>query len=259
LPSGCSAGFETNVIQQLHTHFLPDLVSPPDLKGKTVVVVDVLRATTTIAHALAAGAVAVIPCLEIEEARQIADEQGRGAVLGGERRGLQIEGFDLGNSPSEYTPQTVGGKCVVFTTTNGTRAMRHCSEAARILLGAFVNLSALCDQIIEQAEVAIVCAGTAGEITREDALFAGAVARNVRSAYPHAAMNDQSMIAMEAWSRLAEEMADGTPLHESLRSSIGGQNLLEIGLERDVEIAAAIDQLELVPELDLETGRIRES
>ena len=116
----------------LAAHFLPDLVTPEELAGGTVVVIDVLRASTVICHALAAGARAVIPMLEV--ARSPADRRrawpAGQAMLGGEREGLPIAGFDLGNSPAEYRPDTVGGRTIVFTTTNGTRAMNRCRRPA---------------------------------------------------------------------------------------------------------------------------------
>src|SRR5438132_10850132 len=107
-----------------------------------VVVIDVLRAAPTIFQALAAGATEVVPCLEVEEAKKIAVQIARSAILGGERGGKQIPDFDLGNSPAEYTPERVAGKTVVFTTTNGTRAMLRCEAARRVLIAAFTNLSA---------------------------------------------------------------------------------------------------------------------
>src|ERR1041384_8191351 len=105
----------------INVHLLPILVEPHELAGKLVVVIDVLRATTMIIHALAAGAKAVIPFLEVAGARELAERLPGQAVLGGERGGNRIAGFDLGNSPLEYTPAAVGGKTLVFTTTNGTR------------------------------------------------------------------------------------------------------------------------------------------
>src|SRR5579862_6055151 len=134
----------------LHVHLLPALVEPEELAASTVVVIDVLRASTTINQALAEGATEVIPCLEVEEARRIAAGLPSGlTVLGGEREGLRIPDFDLGNSPGEYRPDTVAGKTVVFTTTNGTRAMIACRAASRVLVGAFVNWSAVCKMLPE--------------------------------------------------------------------------------------------------------------
>src|SRR5438874_11853400 len=127
--------------RQIDVYLLPALVEPAELAGKTVVVIDVLRATTTIITALANGATQVIPCLEIDEARKAAADFGSPAILGGERGGRPIAGFDLGNSPAEYSREQVAGKTVVFTTTNGTRALLRCKAARRVLLGAFISFS----------------------------------------------------------------------------------------------------------------------
>jgi 2-phosphosulfolactate phosphatase len=129
------------MLTSLAVHFLPALVAPEELAAGDAVMIDVLRASTTITQALVSGATAVIPRAEVEEARKTAGELPAGtAVLGGERGGLPIQGFDVGNSPSEYTPAAVRGKSVVFTTTNGTLALVQCRAAARVLVGSFVNL-----------------------------------------------------------------------------------------------------------------------
>jgi hypothetical protein len=128
----------------IDVYLLPTLVErPQELAGKAVVVIDVLRATTTIIHALAAGAAEVTVCQEVDEALRLAASRPQRAVLGGERGGLPIAGFDLGNSPTAYSRERVAGREVIFTTTNGTRAMARCSAARRILIGAFVNFSAM--------------------------------------------------------------------------------------------------------------------
>src|SRR5437868_6038312 len=120
---------------RLSVHFLPALADPEELRDATAVVIDLLRASTTICYALAAGAREVIPCLEVDDARRTAaDLAASPPVLGGERKGIRIEGFDLGNSPDEYRPDTVGGRTVVFTTTNGTAAMQRCRPARRVLI-----------------------------------------------------------------------------------------------------------------------------
>src|SRR5215218_3513126 len=113
----------------LRVHKLPQAVDREELVGSTVVVVDLLRATSTICQALAAGATEVVPFLEVSQALEAAEKHGRrDIVLGGERGGKRIDGFDLGNSPAEYTPATVGGRRVFFTTTNGTRALDHARQ-----------------------------------------------------------------------------------------------------------------------------------
>src|SRR5262245_33149102 len=149
--------------RRLDVHLLPALVEPQQLGGQIVAVIDVLRATTTIIHALAAGANGVVPCLEVEDALHIAAGEVSGrAVLGGERGGLPIPGFDLGNSPREYTRDRVGGTSVIFTTTNGTRALLRCKAARRVVIGAFANLSALCRELDNHAAISLLCAGTNG-------------------------------------------------------------------------------------------------
>ena len=241
----------------VNVHLLPDLVEPDALTGRAAVVIDVLRATTTIAAALAAGADCVVPCLTVEEALRRREESGADVVLGGERGGVKIESFDLGNSPSEYTPTAVAGKTILFTTTNGTRALRRVERAGRVLLAAPVNLSAVCARLRDEPGVEIVCAGTNGQITAEDTLLAGAIASRLAADSPGAELNDQARLSVLAWQSLhAGQAAGAQPLPAALRDSLGGRNLLDIGLERDVEFAAQIDTLEIVPELNLDTGRI---
>ena len=250
--------------RHIDVYLLPALVEPEQMAGKTVVVVDILRATTTIIHALAAGATRVLPCLEIAEARQIAGQFAGNAVLGGERQGGKISGFDLGNSPLEYTAAAVGGKTVVFTTTNGTRALNRCRQARRVLIGAFLNLSAVCRELADADQVVLLCSGTDGAVTREDTLFAGAVVSDLASASggrepPESAdstiLNDQAEIARDAWQSAAADFS-ADPLSRTLRATRGGRNLIGIGQENDIDLAAQIDKFDFVPELDLTTWRI---
>jgi 2-phosphosulfolactate phosphatase len=240
--------------RQIDVYLLPALVEPADLTGKTVVVIDVLRATTTIIQALASGATQVVPCLEVDEARRSAGQLGRGALLGGERGGEQIPGFDLGNSPAEYSRERVGGKTVVLTTTNGTRAMLRCKSARRVLIGAFVNFSAVCRELADEPEIALLCAGTDGHVTREDTLLAGAIVDDLARGKT-SRLNDQAEIAADAWQTAVRLLTD-RPLGITLRDSRGGRNLIEIGQENDIDLAAQIDKFDSVPELDLASWRI---
>lgn len=242
----------------LNVHLLPALVTPEELAGRTVVVIDVLRATTTIIHALAAGAKEVVPLLEVEEARQLAAKLPGTALLGGERTGQRIVGFDLGNSPTEYTPAVMGGKTLIFTTTNGTKAMQRCGQARRILIAGFVNFSALCRELAGEEGVEIVCAGTDGHVTREDTLLAGAIVDDWRTSHSDAPLcNDQAEIAADAWRTCAGILSGRDPLAAALRDSRGGRNLIEIGQENDIDLAAQIDRFDIVPELDIASWRIR--
>ena len=246
----------------LDVYLLPSLVEPDKLSGRLAVVIDVLRATTTIVHALASGAAGVLICQEVDEARKLAASSPN-AVLAGERGGLPIAGFHLGNSPLEYSPAAVGGKTVIFTTTNGTRAMARCAEAHRVLLAAFVNFSAICRELTAELSrpgssgAALICAGTDGEVTREDTLLAGAMVDDLAS---HddlmLSLNDQAEIAVDAWHACRLDLGGHDPLGRALRQSRGGRNLIEIGLENDIAIAAEIDRFDLVPVLDLATWRV---
>ena len=172
---------------RVFVHLLPKLIPPGSLRGGVAVVVDVLRATTVMVQALAAGCEAIIPCGEIDEAKEVAAGLPPGtALLAGERRGLPIPGFDLGNSPGEFTPEVCREKTLVMTTTNGTRAILASLEAERVYIASFTNLRATSDEISVQFlkkdhghAVHIVCAGTEGHISLEDSLLAGALTSQI--------------------------------------------------------------------------------
>src|SRR5262245_56943701 len=154
----------------ISVHLLPGLFEPADVRGGVAVVIDLLRATSTIIHALAAGATSVLPCGEVDEPRRLAAPSPAGLVLsGGHRPVLKIPGFDLGSSPGEYTRDVAGGKPLIFTTTSGTRALSRAKVARRVLIGALVNLGAVVELLAEETgPVHLVCAGTEGRITLED-------------------------------------------------------------------------------------------
>ncbi len=251
--------------QQLRVHHLPKNVDERELASSTVVVLDILRATTTICQALAAGAIDVVPLLEVDEARaaaKVARESGNNVILGGERSGGRIAGFDLGNSPCEYTSEAAGERRVIITTTNGTRALHHARLARRVLVGAFVNLSAVVASVQGEPRVDILCAGTDGGPTREDILAAGALVSRLASSRGESwDVDDSANAARREWENVSNRAAAaGRPIVEQLalelRDTPGGRNLLGIGLERDLVDCAQIDRLDIVPELDVREWRI---
>jgi 2-phosphosulfolactate phosphatase len=258
---------DNHMIQQrLNVHFLPQEVKEQDLAGSTVIVVDLLRATTTICCAIAAGASEVVPFRTIEETLAAAEKAGRDrVVLGGERSGGRIDGFDLGNSPSEYTPQAVGGRPVYITTTNGTRALHHARYARRVIVGTCLNLSAVVASIKDEARVDVLCAGTNGVETDEDILAAGGLVHELcylDGAVATESITEAAAMAGAKWSLLkAKAQVAGRTLSEqlaiSLRDTQGGRNLLGIGLDQDLVDCARIDRLSIVPELDVRAWRIR--
>jgi 2-phosphosulfolactate phosphatase len=244
------------VPQTVHAYVKAELVRPEDLAGGLAVVIDVLRASTTICAALAAGAREVAPCLEISEATALAERMGPTAcVAGGERAGRRVEGLTLGNSPSEYTPATVAGKTVALSTTNGTRVVLWARHAERVFVGAIANVSALCRVLrADGRDVHLICAGVRGAVAMEDCIGAGAIAAQLIERGSQPSTDDQAVM----FSRLftAAQLAGRGSLAPTMRTSLGGRNLVEIGLEADIETCAQPDAFGAVPELDRTRNRI---
>ncbi len=252
--------------QLLNVYSLPSLTSPEEITGGVAVVIDVLRASTTIIHALEAGAAQIQPCLQVEDARAEASRLPEGQfLLGGERKGLRIEGFDLGNSPDEYTPEVVSGKTIVFTTTNGTQAMGQCRLATKAYIAAFVNVSAICQKLTGEEQIHIVCAGTKGQIGNDDILLAGMIVERLeKQGGMMYTLNAQAITARETWLAtfalpyaLGAEPLEPELLAKQLRKTPGGRNLVAVGLEKDILTASQIDRFSLVPQMDPSTMRIR--
>jgi 2-phosphosulfolactate phosphatase len=250
----------------LSVYALPKLVDPAELVGGTAVVIDVLRATTTIVYSLDAGAEQIVPCLEIADALAAADEFPPGEVLlGGERGGLPIDGFDLGSSPDEYTPERVEGKTIVFTTTNGTRAMHHARAADEVLLAAFVNAGAIARRLVDREHIHILCSGSGGKMGDDDILLAGLLVERVqREGGIVYQQNAQAMTAREMWlhsfalpQALGAEPLDPDRLAAELRKSLAGRNLTALGLDDDILAASWISRFDLVPRLATTNMRIR--
>lgn len=237
--------------RDVQVHLLPGLVPAGALAGGVAVVIDVLRAMTTVVHALAGGCTAVIPCAEVEEARQIAGNLRAGKVLlGGERGGMLIPGFDLGNSPLEYTGKVCKGTTLVLTTSNGTRALLSAAAAERTLLAGFVNYSAVCEQLRQDNRpVHLICAGTDGEVALEDTLLAGAIVDYLCEVV-EVQLNDSARLAWDCFEH------HGRVLMGALEISRGGINLKDLGYEADIRAAAKVDQFALVPELRRDPLRI---
>lgn len=246
----------------LHAYYLPQFVAESDLAGDVTVVIDLLRASTTICYALARGAEAVIPFLEVDGLLEAAVNESRAeVVLGGERGGQRIEGFDLGNSPAEYEASVVFGRRVLFTTTNGTRALHHARLASRVLIGAAVNRRTVVDAASSAERVHILCAGTGGNVTREDILAAGAIIRELleRQSWE---TNAWAEAACREWEELSTTAAAlGRTINdqfaEELKATPGGKNLIAIGQQADLPICAELDVLDVLPELDKPTGVVR--
>lgn len=231
---------------QIQVCLLPDSTRIPE--ASIAVVIDTLRFTTTATEALRNGANDIFVGSDIEEMRALAAHPDESASkLCGERHCHLIEGFHLGNSPFEYTNETVAGRRLFFTTTNGTRAIESSRTAATILLAALVNRSAVAKRLVSLApeQVVIVCAGTDGEIAAEDTIAAGAIAEAVLRLAPETALgNDEAHLALAAWRDAGKSEEK---LNQLLRSASGGSNLVTAGYERDIQFAAQLDSIDCVP------------
>src|SRR6195952_3055700 len=161
---------------KLEVCLTPALIPLYNVEDYIVVVIDVFRATTSICYGIENSAEAIIPVSQVEECSAYL-EKGFDYLLAAERDGKVVEGFDFGNSPFSYTKEKVNGKTVVLTTTNGTHALHLSRNARRIVIGSFLNLTALCNWLKTQDEsILLVCAGWKNNFNLEDTLFAGAVA-----------------------------------------------------------------------------------
>jgi 2-phosphosulfolactate phosphatase len=214
-----------------------------DLGGATAVVVDVLRATSTLTTALSRGARAVYPSASTEDALRLAQSLGReDTLLCGERKGLRIEGYDLGNSPTEYTPEVVEGKRLIMNTTNGTRALLAAEDADAVLAMSFLNVGAVAAAVRDAERVVVVCAGREGAFALEDAVCAGLLLRRLREEGEELAAGDGARAALE----LAGAFE---PTEAFLASTLAGKALVEAGLGDDLAWCAGLDTLDLVPAL----------
>lgn len=241
---------EPPVARSLSVHLHAKLVQPEMLTGGIAVVIDNLRASVTMTAALFHGAAAVIPILTVDDALAAKAASGPEVVLGGERGGVLIPGFDLDNSPRAYTRERVHGKVVVFTTVNGTAALLLCRHADRVLVGSFVNLSALCRAVeSDERPVHLVCSGTRDEIGLDDILPAGAMVERLVAAGRGFVSDDSARLALLAW-----QEARRTGLNHAMAQSRGGRGMARVGLSDDLPSCIAIDSMPVVPEFHRTRG-----
>jgi len=227
---------------RIDTYFTVEEFDPATLDGAVVAVVDVVRATTTLVEALANGARGIYPTASTEEAVKLAHSLGReDTLLCGERKGSKVAGFDLGNSPREFTREAVQGKRLVMSTTNGTRALTKGQHGTRVLPCAFTNLSAVARSVGDADRLVVLCAGREGRFTLDDALCAGHLVRRVHGER-ECILNDASQAA-GAWAGFRK------PTRKFLETTEGGRALVEIGLGDDLEICAEVDRHDIVAEL----------
>jgi 2-phosphosulfolactate phosphatase len=221
-------------------------LTPQDVQGRVVAVIDVLRASTTIAVALANGAKAVIPFESSEDAIMRSKQMERGAFrLAGERRMLKMEGFDLGNSPLEHARESVEGKTVLLATTNGTKALLSMQGARDVVVASYVNLTGVSTMLRAAlrggADITLVCAGQDRQFALEDAACAGRYVSNISKRLADIDVNDAALAA----SLIDRKYGDN--LMRLFNTAAHGRALAAAGFEGDLAACAAVDSYPVIP------------
>ncbi|ETZ20273.1 2-phosphosulfolactate phosphatase [Pedobacter sp. V48] len=219
----------------------PALLDLYAIEDSIVVVIDVLRATSSIVYGIDNGATAIIPVANVEDCLNYSD---KGFLLAAERDGQVVEGYDFGNSPFSYTTEKVGGRTVVLTTTNGTKALHMARKRAhQVVMGSFLNLQALCNWLkIQDKSVLLLCAGWKDKFNLEDTLFAGAVVAELRKEFTHF---DDSSVAAEDLYNLAKD-----DLRSYLHKSSHSHRLAELNIEEDVRFCLQLNLCQAIPVMD---------
>jgi 2-phosphosulfolactate phosphatase len=223
----------------IHVCLTPALIDQFDVSDSIVVVIDILRATTTMCVAFDNGVQLMVPVEHVEECLPYRE---KGYLIAGERSGEQLADFDLGNSPFDYSAERVSGKQIAITTTNGTRAIKAAQErgAREVVIGAFCNISILADWLISQGQhVCLICSGWRDHPNLEDTVFAGALARKLRQ---HFYRFQDSTLMAEAVYTLANRRK-----RFFLRNSSHFHRLVHLNLQKEVKFAMHRDTHPVLP------------
>ncbi len=220
--------------------FTADEVSQEKTKGKICVVIDVLRATSVMITALHNGAERIFPFKDIKTIQERCENL-KNIIKCGERNALKIDGFDLGNSPLEFTKEKVFGKDIYMSTTNGTKAVENSLSAEKIIICSFLNIKSVSEKLLEyKKDVVIVCAGTNGKFSLDDTLCAGLIIKEMQK-HTEIQMNDVLLAAV----RISES-------HENIKDILKGsthyERLLSLGFEKDMEHIFSLNKYSIVPE-----------
>jgi 2-phosphosulfolactate phosphatase len=205
------------------------------IEKKIVVVIDILRASSTITTIIDHGAEALIPVVDEANALKYKNKD---YLIGGERNGETISGFDFGNSPFHYKKNLVKDKTIVLTTTNGTRCVEMSSNASDVIIGSFLNLSAVANYLKNKnKDIVLFCAGWKNKVNLEDSLFAGALAKKLTNAH----LDDSTLLCMDAFE------VSGKDLFKTLQKSNHFQRLEKKGVIKDIEYCCKLDTTNIVP------------
>jgi len=230
---------------EIDIHLVPSLPDSDILSDRTVVVIDVLRATSVMVHAISQGASEIIPVATVEEAFQISKViPRRSVILGGERGSKKIPGFDLGNSPEEYVAERIKGKKLILTTTNGTKAFHLVSSGKEILVGSFFNIGVTAQKCLElNRDLFIFPSGDEGNFSLEDNLCGGMlIERIMKISGRRIALTDASHCVRILCERYKANIV------EAFRLSHHGKELIKRGFGEDLAYCAQIDITDVIPQ-----------
>lgn len=226
----------------LKVHLSVKELSEKAVLGRTTVIVDVLRASSTICAAFANGAKDLIPVEDMAAAGRILSNLDEDiCVSGGERDGLKFDSFQLGNSPLEYTEEVVSGKTVVLKTTNGTNAIMASRSSETMVIGCFNNASASVNFVQDVDELSIACSGWRGIASLEDCLFAGYMVNELRQLKENVTLNDGAILSLNAYLQSKKRLS------EAILASDHGQRLVDLGFEEDVTYCSRLDLVDIIP------------
>lgn len=218
-----------------------------DVRDKTVVVVDILRATSCMVTAFAHGVESITPIANLEECQSM---KLKGYVISGERDGKKVEGFDKGNSPFEYMDEQVRGLKIAFTTTNGTQAIEKSKDAKEVIIGAFLNLNAVAKYLLlSEHNVLVVCAGWKGKVNLEDTLFAGALVDKLKDYLGPDC--DAPLAAQHLYNIAKQNMVS------FLNQSSHVKRLNKLNIHDDLKFCVTPDQYQVLPRLKNGVLRLR--
>lgn len=226
-------------MKEIEVCLTPDLIELYDLRGKVVVIVDILRATSCITTGIAHGVRSIRPVATLAECK---DLQNQGYIAAAERGGLKVDGFDLGNSPFSYMQEHLEETDIAMTTTNGTTALTKSLDARQIIIGSFLNISAIVNYLKKQPySIIIHCAGWKGRVNLEDSLYAGAL---VDALHGYCEVyNDAPRMALSLY-----QQGKGD-LKKFLENSSHVNRLKKLNLEKDIDFCLKMDQYKVVPVL----------
>lgn len=217
----------------------PELMHLYEVRDRTVVVVDILRATSCMVTAFAHGVESITPVANLEECRKM---KTKGFVISGERDGKKVEGFDKGNSPFEYVGDQVKGLKIAFTTTNGTQAIEKSKGAKEVVIGSFLNLTAVAKYLLlGENNALIVCAGWKGRVNLEDTLFAGALVEKLKEYLGPDC--DAPLAAQHLYNIAKPDMVS------FLNASSHVRRLNKLNIHDDIKFCVTPDQFKVLPKL----------